>query len=470
VILILTTDNPSEERNMSEILIEGGMVLTTNDQNEIFQDGFVHIQDDRIAAIGEGRPPAEFLESSVERIDANGFVVMPGTVNGHVHLQQTLVRGLSDDQGVVPWVRNIAFPVYKNMTEDEVYTAALMGMVENIRGGATAVTDNLTVRSAPGNFDASFRAARDSGIRYKLARGFNERNVDDAFRETSEEVINDMRRLYETWHGSENGRLRLDFNPHALRLVTADTLLKIHDLARDWGIGIHLHTSESEFELDEWIEETGQRQVDWLADLEILGPHFQLAHSVWLNDREVEIIADTGAVVVHNPVSNMFTGAGVCPITDLHANGATVALGTDGQAVANGMEMMDVLKWAVNLQKAHTTNPVGIKAGEIIKMACRGGAYAFGQPELIGSLEVGKKADLILVDLHASRLTPPIPSIPSLIVNFCQARDVDTVIIDGKILMRKKEILFLDENTLIEDFTKARKSVLSRAGIASDDL
>ncbi len=454
---------------MGAFLIENGSLLTVNDQNEVLQRGYVLIEEDRITAVSEGEPARELRDRVEEIIDAAGFVVMPGMVNAHVHLQQSLVRGLSDDQGVVPWVRNIAFPVYQNMTEEEVYTAALMGMVENIRGGATAVTDNLTVRSAPGNFDASFRAAKDSGIRYKLARGFNERNVDESFRETQDEIIDDMRRLYETWHGTENDRLRLDFNPHALQLVTADTLIRVHELSRSWGIGIHLHTSESEFELEEWIEETGQRQVEWLADLEILGPHFQLAHSVWLNDWEIEIIARTGAVVVHNPVSNSFTGAGVCPVTDLHANGAKVALGTDGQAVANGMEMMDVLKWVVNLQKVNRLDPVGIKAQEIIHMACRGGAHAFGQPESIGSLEVGKKADLILVDFRASRLVKPHLSIPSLIVNLCQARDVDTVLIDGKILMREGNILFLNENDLIADFTKARKSVISRTGIASDD-
>ena len=450
---------------MSTILIENGILLTVNDNHDVFEPGYLYLEDDRISALGIGEASKYIKKAATEIIDADGFVVMPGLINAHVHLQQTLVRGMSDDEGVVPWVYNIAFPVYMTMTPEEIYTAEMMGIVENLRGGATAVTNNLTVRANQGAFDACLKAGRDSGIRYKLARGFNERNVPEPLIESQQEILEDMRRLFDTYHNSENGRLRVDFNPHALSLVTADTLTKVYELSQDWGIGIHLHTSESAFEVEQWVEETGKRQVSWLGELGVLGPHFQLAHSVHLDENEIELVAESGTCIVHNPVSNAFTGAGIAPVLKYRKVGATVALGTDGQAVANGREMLDVLAWATNMQKAGNQDLIGLGADEVLTMACRDGAKAFGLPDQIGSLEVGKQADVILIDLNKSRLTRPAKNIPSLLVNFARTGDVDTAIIDGKVLLRNGEINFVDEDSLLEDFTTRRAEVLKRAGL-----
>lgn len=450
---------------MSTLLIENGTIITVNDTNDVIDSGYLYLENDKISALGAGKTPNNIMEKASEIIDADGFVVMPGLINGHVHLQQTLVRGMSDDEGVLPWVYNIAFPVYMTMTPEEIYAAELMGIVENLRGGATAVTNNLTVRANEGAFDACLKAGKDSGIRYKLARGFNERNVPEPFIETQEDILEDMRRLYETYHNTENGRLRVDFNPHSLSFVTAETLLKVYELSQDWGVGIHLHTSESIFEVEEWVKETGKRQVAWLADLGVLGPHFQLAHSVHLDDEEIELVAQSGTCIVHNPVSNAFTGAGIAPILKYREAGATVALGTDGQAVANGREMLDVLAWTTNMQKAGNLDLIGLGADEVLTMACLDGAKAFGLPDQIGSLEVGKKADVILIDLNKSRLTCPTKNIPSLVVNFARAGDVDTAIVDGKILLMSGKITFLDENSLHEEFTVHRANVLKRAGL-----
>lgn len=313
---------------MPGLLIENGFVLTVNENDDAFQEGYLYIDDDRITAVAEGATPESIRSQAGEIIDAAGQIVMPGLVNAHVHLQQSLVRGLADDREVWDWVQNVAFPIYGAMNETEVYLATMVGMIENIRSGATATTDNQTVRSRPGNFDAAFRAAKESGIRYKLARGFNERGVPEQFIETAESLMEDMTRLYESWHGGENGRLRLDFNPHTLYLVTENTLLQANEKAHEWGIGIHLHTAESQYELDKFAAETGMRHVEWLTDRELLGPHFQLAHAVWLTEREIEQIAAAGASTVHNPVCNMFCGSGVSPVPQMLAAGIPVAMGT----------------------------------------------------------------------------------------------------------------------------------------------
>ncbi len=450
---------------MSEILIENGIIMTVNDENEIYPSGYVHIVGDRISELNSGAPPDEIRQNVTKSIDADGFVVMPGMTNAHVHLQQTLIRGLSEDRSLKPWFLEIAEPAYLHMTETEIYPATLMGIVENIRGGATSVIDNLTVRVAPGAFEASLRAGFESGIRYKLARGINERNTPEKLIEDQKTILDHMRYLFETWHNQDNGRIRVDFNPHVLRRVTADTLLKIHELAMSWDIGIHIHISESMESVGQWIRETGKRPVEYLSDLGILGSWFQLAHSVWLDDSEIELIADSGACVVHNPVSNMTIGAGIAPVAKLNRAGAKVALGTDGQSVNNGQEMLDVLKWATNLAKVADLDATALSSQKAIHMACRGGAAAFGLPSEIGSLEVGKKADLILVRLDDSRLTVPALSVSSLLVDCGRSEDVDTVIVDGKILMRGREIKFLDEQALKKEFRGVRAALLKRAGI-----
>jgi|TARA_B100001964_G_scaffold240270_1_gene309641 5-methylthioadenosine/S-adenosylhomocysteine deaminase len=451
---------------MSGILIENGVVLTVNSSDDVYQKGHLLIEDDRIMSVAEGSAPQDIRTQADEIIDAAGQIVMPGLVNAHVHLQQSLVRGLADDREVWDWVQNVAFPIYGAMNESEVHLATLVGMVENIRSGATATTDNQTVRSKPGNFDAAFRAAKDSGIRYKLARGFNERGVPEQFLETTESIMEDMTRLYERWHNQENGRLRLDFNPHTLFLVTENTLMRVGEKALEWGIGIHLHTAETQEEIDMFSQETGMRHVEWLADRELLGPQFQLAHAVWLSEREIEQIAASGATTVHNPVCNMFCGSGVSPVPQMLAAGIPVAMGTDGQACNNGQEMLDTFKWVLNMHKLNSGDATILSPEQVIRMACCNSAYAFGQPSEIGSLEPGKKADVIIVDLGDPRMTMPSLSVPSLLVNFAKSSDVAMTIVDGKILMQDKEILVVDEDQVLKEFRAARSALLIRAGVS----
>jgi len=451
---------------MSGKLIENGTVLTVNSTDDLYPEGYLLLEDDRIKVVAEGRAPDDIRAQADEVIDASGQIVMPGLVNAHVHLQQSLVRGLADDREVWDWVQNVAFPIYGAMNETEVYLATMVGMIENIRSGATATTDNQTVRSRPGNFDAAFRAASESGIRYKLARGFNERGVPQQFIETTESIMEDMTRLYESWHNQENGRLRLDFNPHTLYLVTEKTLLLAGEKAQEWGIGIHLHTAESLDELEKFENETGMRHVEWLADRELLGPKLQMAHAVWLNEKEIEQVAASGASTVHNPVCNMFCGSGVSPVPEMLAAGIPVAMGTDGQACNNGQEMLDTFKWVLNVHKLNSRDAGILTPEQVIRMACVNSAYAFGQPDEIGSLDVGKKADVIIVDLDDPRMTMPSLSVPSLLVNFAKSGDVSTTIVDGKILMRDKEILFLDEEQLLKEFRESRAALLNRVGVS----
>ena len=450
---------------MSTLLIENGFLLTVNSGNDLIQNGYLFIEGNRIAAIAEGEAPDSIRNQANEVIDASGKIVMPGLVNAHVHLFQTLIRGLSDNRSLIPWLEDTAFPVYENMTPENISLSVQMGIVENVRGGATALTDNFTVRQSPAGYDAVFRAAKESGIRYKMARGYSDTGYPEALMETGDEIIESTGRLHADWCSDPEGRLGLDFSPNVVWSTTKDTLARVVQFAQEWDIGIHIHAAEDKAENTMCVERNGVRQVVWLNQMGALGPKTQLAHGIWINPEEIELLAQSGASVVHNPVSNMFIASGVCPVMEMEKTGVRVALGSDGQACNNGQEMMDVLKWAANLQKVHTLNAQVLPPEQVIWMACMNGAYAFGQPDQLGSLEVGKKADVILVDVGASRLTMPSLSVPSLLVNFARSEDIATTIVDGNILMRDKKILFLDESQLLKEFIKSRAALLERAGI-----
>ena len=450
---------------MSTILIEDGTVLTVNTECEVIANGYLFIEEDCIAFVGRGKAPDLVRNQAEEIIDATDQVVMPGLVNSHVHLFQTLIRGLSDNRPLIPWLEEVAFPIYEKMESEEVWLAVQMGIAENIRGGSTAVTDNITIPLDPELYDVIFKVAKAVGLRYKMARGYSDTAYPEALMESGEEVISSTQHLHETWCQGDD-LLSIDFSPNVVWSTTDDTLLEIAHLAKDWGIGIHIHTAEDEKENDMCVQTNGLRQIPWLHKMGVLDHKTQLAHGIWITDEEIELLADTGTSVVHNPVSNMFIATGVCPVESMGKAGVPVALGSDGQAVNNGQEMLDVLKWAANLQKINSLDAAILPPEKVINMACRNGAYAFGQTDQIGSLEPGKKADVIIVDMDSSRLTMPTLSVTSLLVNFGRSEDVATTIVDGKILMLDKEILILDEEILQAEFRQARSRLLERAGIA----
>lgn len=449
---------------MPGLLIENGTILTVNTSDDLYLDGYLFIEDDLITCVADGEPPDSIRSQASEVFDASGQIVMPGLINSHVHLFQTLIRGLSDNRPLIPWLEEVAFPIYENMESEEIFLAVQMGIVENIRGGSTAVTDDFTVYQPREGFDAVFEAAKKSGIRYKMARGYSDTGYPEALMETGDEILASTLDLYKTWC-KDDDLLSMDLSPNVVWSTTGETLEKVVQLSRELGLGIHLHTAEDQYENEMCLERNGLRQVPWLHKMGVLGPQTQLAHGIWINEMEMALIAESETVVVHNPVSNMFIGTGICPVEKYKKAGVRVALGTDGQAVNNGQEMMDVLKWAANLQKVHNLNPEVSTPEQILKMACVNGSYAFGQPDQIGSLEPGKKADLILVDLDDSRLATPSLSLPSLVVNYARAEDVVTTIVNGKVIMHDRKILVLDENELVREFTQARAGLLGRIGI-----
>jgi 5-methylthioadenosine/S-adenosylhomocysteine deaminase len=269
------------------------------------------------------------------------------------------------------------------------------------------------------------------------------------------------------WHGSSNDRIQVEFGPLIPWGCTDETMLATYQLSQTWGTGTHIHVAEAQEEIRINLEKRGNRHIEWLSDLGILGPDVQLVHSVWLEDHEIDLIAEKGGVIVHCPVSNMYLASGVARVPEMHNRGIQVALATDGPGSNNNQDMLEVLKTTALLHKVHSLDAMALLPEDVLWMACRGGASAFGQPDQIGSLEPGKKADLVLVDLNTP-LAMPVHRVPSALVYNLSARDVDTVIVDGKILMQNKEILVLDEKALLARARQTCANLFARANVVID--
>ena len=452
---------------MSTILIEKGTVVTADDAGQVFDPGYVLTEDDRIAAVGTGLAPAAVRARADTVIDATFMAIMPGMVNAHTHMFQTFTRGLADDKPLLDWLQAATWPVGRAFTEEEAYLAATLGLVENIRGGATAVIDHSFIHTKPGNDDAVCRAAEETGARLLFARGWADMDYHPAFMETPDRVIGETTRLYNTWHEQASGRIRVAFGPLIPWGCSDETMRQTCALAREWGVGTHIHVAETKTEVDMNLEKRGTRHIEWLAELNILGPDVQLVHSVWLDDNEIDLVAEHGAVIVHCPVSNMYLASGIARIAEMRQKGIPVALATDGPGSNNSQDMGEVLKITALLQKVATLDAMVLLPEDVIWMACRGGAMAFGQPDLIGSLEVGKKADVVLVDLNTPGAMP-VHRVPSALVYNVSGCDVDTVIVDGRILMRDRQVLCVDEEALLSDARIACARLFERAGVVVD--
>lgn len=451
------------------ILIENGTVLTlAEDAPAVLDPGYVLIRDDRIAAVAAGRPAAALAAAADQVIDATHMAVLPGLVNAHTHLFQTFIRGLADDKTLLPWLRAAIWPVGAAMGAEEAYLAGLLGLVENIRSGATAVIDNQYLHSDDRTDDAFCRAARDVGCRFTIARGWADHDYHPVFQETPEQIIAALTALHDTWHGAADGRIRVAFGPLIPWGCSEATLQRTVALARQWGVPTHMHTAETREEVEMSLQATGLRHVHWLDRLGLLGPDMQLVHAVWLDDSEIERIAATGTMVIHCPVSNMYLASGIAAVTKLLRAGVPVALATDGPGSNNSQDMLETLKFAACLQKVGTLDATALLPEDVLRMACVYGARAVvgqaGNLPYSGRLVPGAPADLILVDLNSPRMQPVWRAASALVYN-ANGGDVDTVIVDGRVLMQGKRVTCLDEAALLAECRRAARALLKRAGV-----
>ncbi|WP_295598152.1 amidohydrolase family protein [uncultured Methanobrevibacter sp.] len=421
------------------ILIKNAIILNPNFDNK---KQSLLIKDDSIAEIAD-----EIDESGVGKvIDAEGKILLPGLINTHTHLSMTLFRGLADDLSLDTWLNDHIWPMEANLNGEYCYIGALLGAVELIKSGTTTFSDMYFY------MEDVARAIEDAGIRAVLSYGM----IDFGDAERRENELNENLTLFKNCNGMADGRIKVFLGPHSPYTASEELLVRTRELADEYGMGIHIHVSETQKEIDDVSAEKGLRPFEYLEKIGLLGPDVVAAHSVWLSDDEIDIIKKHDVKVSHNPCSNMKLASGVAPVSKLIENGVCVSIGTDGASSNNNLDLIEELKTASLLQKVTTLDPKVLSSDEAIEMATIKGAEALGWDSEIGSIEVGKKADIILIDTNAANMTPDSSNITSNIIYSANGSNVDTTICNGKVLMENKKLTVLDED---EIYAKARQAI-----------
>jgi 5-methylthioadenosine/S-adenosylhomocysteine deaminase len=438
------------------ILIKNGTLLTI-DRNDAVVTGDLLIRGNRIASIGD-----EAVSIADVSIDASGCAVLPGFVQTHIHLCQTLFRGAADDLALIDWLKKRVWPMEAAHTAMSARASARLGVSEMIKGGTTSA---LTMETVNHTVEA-FRVVDESGFRATIGKCMMDKgdDVPDALHEETETSIKESLALFEEWHGRSEGRIRYCFAPRFAVSCTRELLERVARLARERGVMIHTHASENRTEIEMVERETGERNVAYLHSLGLTGNHVALAHCVHLDDTELEILANTGTHVVHCPSSNLKLGSGIARIKEMLESGISVSLGADGAPCNNRLDMFTEMRSAALLQKVFHGAEV-LSARRALRLATIDGARALGLDEEIGSLEVGKRADVIIVDLERLHSTPLPTDIASAIVYSAQSSDVRTVIIDGQVVMHERELLTLNEREIIEEANRESRLLQERAGV-----
>jgi len=386
------------------------------------------IEEGIIVGLGEGEireEPGDVV------IDAGGKLALPGFVNAHTHLAMVLERGLADDVPLKTWLQDYVWPIERKLEPEDVYWCALLALAEAIRGGTTCVADMYF------HTDAVGRAIEESGLRGLLSYGMIAESVDAKGREE----LATARRVVERWNGA-GGRIAAAISPHAVYTCGEDVWREAIATADELGVLIHTHLSETRREVVEWKERTGQSPVAYLDRIGAFEVPTLAAHCVHVDSEDIAIMAKRGVRVAHCPKSNAKLGSGIAPVTEMQEAGVLVALGTDGAASNNRLDMFEELRAAWALQRAAREDPACLSGRDVIAMAMEKGREALGMPA--GVLEVGAAADVVLLDSNRSHVCPRHDPIPT-VVYAAASSDVTDVIVDGRILMRDGELLTIDE-------------------------
>jgi 5-methylthioadenosine/S-adenosylhomocysteine deaminase len=439
---------------MSELLIAHGNVMTVDGHDTIIEDGGVLIAGSRIADIGAYHDVAA-RHPGVAELDAAGFVVMPGLVNSHVHLSMTLLRGVADDVEATAWLP-VMWALEKHLTPEAVYAGALLGIAEMLASGTTCFNDHYF------QMGQVAKAVQETGIRAQLAEAILENR--DVKKGQSELAAGSQ--FAADWNGKAEGRIVTRMGPHSLYTCSTPLIVQARQTADQLGVGLHMHVAESKFEMKlvGRKHRAGETSVQHLDGLGVLRDDFVLAHGLTMDDRDQQIVAKRGIGIAHCPQAYAKVGGWPFPPVEKWAkHGVNIGLGTDGVASNNNLDLFDEMRFGTLARKLFAKNGTVLSARQMIRMATIDGARLLGWAHEIGSLEVGKRADLILVDFRKPHLTP-LHNLPGHLVYSASGADVDTVFVDGQMLLRGRQFLTLDINTVMAQSQAEFNALLARAG------
>jgi 5-methylthioadenosine/S-adenosylhomocysteine deaminase len=432
-----------------DILITGGTLLTMSDSMDIIENPVIGIRNGKILFVEKG---GASQHRANEIIDASGSVIMPGLVNTHTHLPMVCFRGLADDLPLMDWLNNYIFPVEKKYVNRKmVYYGSMLAIAEMILSGTTTFCDGYFYESSV------VRAAVEAGMRAVPCMGFS-----DFFTPDISDQSNNIRiaeRFIEKWTGV-SPLITPALFCHAPYTCSPETLCAVKEISKNEGVFYHIHLAETKDEIKTIQEKYGRTPVGHLHHLGILDENTVAVHCNWVDEEEIRILADCGTKVSHNPESSMKLAAGVAPAPKMMDAGVTVGLGTDGCASNNDLDLLLEMNTAAKIHKVMSMDPTVMDAKTMSKMATLDGAKVLGLEDEIGSIEAGKCADIIILDMNKPHLTP-IYNVYSHIVYAASGSDVSTVIIDGKIVMKDRVLLNMDIQDIMKKVRKIAKKIKS---------
>ena len=383
-------------------------------------------------------------EVADEKINAKNMVVMPGLVNTHTHLAMSIFRGYKDDRKLMDWLENVIFPVEDKLEPEDIYWNSYLSCLEMIRSGTTTCNDMYF------GMNKTVEAIKDTGLRAVVAWCIKDDSLRDKVEKTKE---------YAKKYNVPGSRIKVITSPHAPYTCNPDTIKMCVDLAKELNTSLHIHLSETLDEEETIRERYNKRGTEYLNDLGVFDVPVILAHGIYISDSDIEILKHIKGGIAHNPISNCKLSSGICDVVKLRRNGINVGLGTDGIGSTTTLDMFEEMKTAAYLQKVNTMEPTSIKAYDILKMATIEGARVLGLDNEIGTLEPGKKADMIFIRTDKLHLCPD-NDVCTNIVYSANGADVDTVMIDGKLIMQNRKMINLDEKEVMKQVKKIAKRLL----------
>ena len=419
---------------MLNTLIKNATVLLPDGTTPVAN---IAVTDDRIAAVGD--VPENFQADKV--VDGTQHFAIPGFVNAHTHASMTLLRSYADDMKLMDWLEQMIWPIEAKLRSDDIYWGAMLAAVEMIRSGTTAFADMY----GP-DMERVAEVVEVSGLRGVLSRGLIGVASD------SDKKLEENAALYENYHGAAQGRITVMFGPHALYTCPPVYLKKIAAKAQALGAEVHIHMSETVGEIENCLKEYGKRPFAHVASTGLFENGTLAAHCVHLDDEDIDIIKKYRIRVAHNPGSNMKLASGTAPVPHLLEEGICVALGTDGASSNNNLDMLDEVQLAALMHKVHTLDPLAVPALTAVKMGTEYGAQALSLHD-VGRLQAGDKADIVLFSMHGAAWTPCYNPV-SLLAYAAKSSSVDTVMVDGKLLMENGALTTLDEEHILFEAQK----------------
>jgi 5-methylthioadenosine/S-adenosylhomocysteine deaminase len=438
------------------------LLVTMDREHRVIAEGAVAVEGGLIRGVGR----SEALRArwpDAERIDASGQMILPGFINAHTHLFQALFRGIGLNLPVAEWLAKVIFTLGARLGREECRQAALLASGEMLHSGVTTFVDSHYITVDKRCYDGIAAAVQQIGIRGVLGRSTVDTELaPPEYRESVEEAVDGATEVIERYQGRAEGRLSVRVEPLNEALASEAMVLAMRELSRKRKVGFSMHAAETRRRAEDCRSRYGRTTVEWLHSLGVLGPDALLSHCVWVSPEEIELLAATGTKVAHNSVANQYLADGAAPVKEMLERGVTVAIATDGAATNNSQNILEAMKCAVLLQRTRTLDPAALSAAKALEMITIDAARAIGMEQSLGSIESGKLADLVFLDLEVPQLVPRAAALANLVFA-APVNAVARVLVNGEAVLDRGRVLNLDESELVKACNRTMDRILARS-------